>query len=305
MIITGECFYSSPWNFNDPLDCSYSLENFPEEIPEDVFGRFSKENAHIPHDLFSILHKKRRHINSGVVSFSGRFSDGSHSDPFLSPDVWGHYADDHKGICIGFSPNSTYTNLDIRSSLNPVREGKFLKFDVPNMAGSQNLLSHITSRPHNFDNLLSAEKSCLVKVQYPDNFLLPEPDWKIVLENYRKIEKTTIKSAEQLLNSIIGNAIDTKMVVANKHKNWAVENEYRLFGSAGKSQTIGAAISSVTFGLETNEDSRKYLTSLISRFYGISLVEIYKMELLNGSLTRIPLEMNDSSPSSSQSLARF
>jgi len=300
MLITGECYYSSPLYFNDPLDCSYSLENFPYVVLQSL-SKIDFGESNILHDFHSILFKKNRHINHGVVSFCGRYSDSGDTDTILNPDLWGHYGDNHKGICIGFSPNNDYFNLDISSALNPVQEGKLRRFQVPTTAGSHVLLSHITSRPHWHNNLLSSSKGHVVEVSYREKYMLPEPNWEVVRANFESFDKNNIKSADQLLSSILENSLDVKEIVSNKHNNWANENEYRLFGTSNKSQSIGAAIVSVTFGLETSEEVKRYIVSLVSRFYGIGSVGVYKIIIDNRRLARVPLEFNDSMPQSSQS----
>lgn len=260
MLVTGECYYSSPLHFNDPLDCSYSLENFPSEILEDLSKTFPNEKHRIRHDLDLLLFKKRRQINNGVVSFCGKYSHSEAINPFLSPDLWGHYADNHKGICIGFSPNTNYSRLDVSSALNPVIVQNGRQFKLPGTAGSHTLLNHIIPTHHEFENLLSSSKKNVVKVIYQQEFSLPEPNWDVVRANYKSFDKTnTGRNADQLLDIILADALDVKKIVSNKHMNWKSENEYRLFGVANKSQSIGSAISSITFGLETNDDVKKYI----------------------------------------------
>jgi hypothetical protein len=107
------------------------------------------------------------------------------------------------------------------------------------------------------------------------------------------------------MHKLLNDALDIKKVVSNKHKNWSTENEYRLFGSRDKSQAIGAAISSITFGLDASENAIRYITSIIARFYGINAVEMYKMVIINGVLTRIPFETNDAMPHASHSHLSF
>ena len=303
MLLTGECYYSSPLHFNDPLDCSYSLEHFPSDILEDLSKTFSNEKHNIRNELDHLLVKKRRQINNGVVSFCGKYSHQEAINPFLSPDLWGHYADNHKGICIGFSPNTNYSRLDVSSALNPVIVKNDRQFKSPGTAGSSTLLCHIMSTHYDeFENLLSSTKKNVVKVVYQQEFSLPEPNWDVVRANYKSLDKTnTVRNAEQLLDIILTNALDIKKIVSNKHMNWKSENEYRLFGVANKSQSIGSAISSITFGLETNDDVKKYIASIVSRFYGVGPVELFKMIIKNGILVKIPLEMNDAMPSSSYS----
>lgn len=301
MLTTGECYFSSPHHFNDPLDCAHSLEGFPDLILKELREKHSKDKISIFNELESLVHKKTRRIDYGVVSFCGRYDSQEISDPILSPDLWGHYADEHKGICVGFSPLNSYNTFDFSNALNPVIDRNTRRFNSPVQPGGTNLLTHVTHRPHEHDNLLSPKDEYIVKVKYDDDFSLPVPDWETVIENYRKNDTINDSTnAHQFMWRLLRNALDIKDVVSNKHGNWSTENEYRLFGSRDKSQSIGAAINSITFGLNASEESIRYITSIIARFYGVDMIELYIIEIRNGKLYRRAFEMNDASPRSSQ-----
>lgn len=306
MLTTGECFYSSPRHFNDPLDCTHSLEDFPVSILDGIRKTLSRQNSDILYELETMIYGKCRRINSGVVSFCGRIASKEVDDPVLSPNLWGHYANNHKGICIGFSPLNNYSTFDFSNALSHKKVENGRQFSVPTQPGGTNLFTHITTRPPAYDNLLSPERGTIVKVEYANKFKLPSPNWATVIDNYKN-DTSIINSAssDEILNRLLNNALDIKHVVSNKHKNWNTENEYRLFGSIDKSQSIGAAISSLTFGLSVSDNAVRYLTSIAARFYGPDTVELYKMAINNGELIRIPLDQNDASPESSQSQAKF
>lgn len=306
ILTTGECFYSSPHNFNDPLDCAHSLEGFPTDILNDLINKLPKEKLGILHEVGSVISEKLRRIDNGVVSFCGRFETANTEDPILCPNLWGHYADNHKGICIGFSPSNNYDTFDFSNALNPTVVENGRQFPVPTQPGGNNLLTHITTRPHIYENLLSPGNNKVVRVNYSSDFTLPTPNWKKVIENYETDDSIVgSSSSDELLSKLLNESLDIIGVVSNKHHNWSTENEYRLFGSKNKSQAIGAAINSVTFGLNTPENTIRYLTSIIARFYGMNTVSLYKITLKNGALVRIPFEINDAMPSSSQSHVTF
>lgn len=306
ILTTGECFYSSPYNFNDPLDCAHSLEGFPQAILDDLLNKLSKDNPNILHEISSVFSEKLRRIDNGVVSFCGRNESEQSSDPILCPNLWGHYADNHKGICIGFSPNYNYDTFDFSNALNPTVVDNGRQFPVPTQPGGNNLLTHITTRPHIFENLLSPESNKVIKVNYENVFKLPTPNWDKVIENYETDETIfESKSSHELISKLLNESLNIKEVVSNKHHNWSTENEYRLFGGNNKSQAIGSAINSVTFGLNTSKNAIRYITSIIARFYGIETVSLYKMSLYKGSLVRAQFEMNDAMPSTSQSHVAF
>jgi len=306
MLATGDVYYSSPNNFNDPFDCTHSLDGFPPNVIEGVRDGLSKQNQSIVHEFESMIYKKSRRINNGVVSFCGRHASTELEDPIINSNLWGHYANDHKGICIGFSPYRNYETFDPSNALNHIKVENGRQFTSPMQPGGTNLLTHLTSRPHDFENLLSNQMNHVVKVNYVRDFILPIPDWNKVNENYTN-DPSIINSgsAKELINKLLNDSIDIKTVVSTKHSNWEAESEYRLFGGRDKSQSIGAAISSVTFGLDISKEAMKYLTSFVARFYGPESVEMYKMTINRGVLTRIPLEMNDASPSFSQTRITF
>lgn len=306
MLTTGDVYFSSPNHFNDPFDCTHSLEGFPPNIIEGIRGNLSKQNHSIIHDFESVIYGKSRRINNGVVSFCGRHDSSEIEDPILNSNLWGHYANDHKGICIGFSPYFNYKTFDPSNALNHIKVENGRQFTSPSQPGGTNLFMHITSRPHDFDNLLSQQMNEIVKVSYLRDFSLPIPDWNKVKDNYANDPSIVeSKNAEELINKLLNDSIDIKKVVSTKHSNWEAESEYRLFGGRDKSQSIGAAISSLTFGLGVSREAMRYLTSIVARFYGPESVELYKMTINRGILTRIPLEVNDASPSFSQCRITF
>jgi len=306
ILTTGECYYSSPENFNDPLDCAHSLEGFPQKILIDLESKLRKEKLGILHGLGSAISEKLRRIDYGVVSFCGRHEAMENQDPILCPNLWGHYAENHKGICIGFSPKNTYDTFDYSDALKPQSVENGRQFPVPTQPGGSNLLQHITTRPHIHENLLSSTNDRIIQVKYSDQFKLPTPNWDKVIENYENDETIiNASSSSEMLSKLLNDSLDVKEVVSNKHKNWKNENEYRLFGNKNLSQMIGAEISSVTFGLNTPDNVVRYITSIIARFYGINSISLYKMTLISGGLSRVPFEINDAMLSSSQSSVTF
>ena len=101
---------------------------------------------------------------------------------------------------------------------------------------------------------------------------------------------------------MLANSFDVKDVVMNKHDGWKSENEYRLYSNQFRSEDLGAAISSITFGLNTSKDAERYIICIVGRFYGINAVRLYKMDIKDGFFVRRPLEANEAMPSSSQTL---
>lgn len=102
-------WFSKPENFNDPFDCNINLIDFePNEdqikmvINDKLLGnrkvkreeiRKNKRNAYRIRNQFA-EQANEMYQNSGVCCFS----EGN--DNIL---LWGHYADNHKGICLKFT----------------------------------------------------------------------------------------------------------------------------------------------------------------------------------------------------------
>ena len=125
LLFKNELFFSSPKEFNDPLDCripvkmdlldsSEKIEEFaniilekslklikennqnPEELKRDFINRL-KTNLKGEQDFFNKVHFHFIDFRTGVISFSKEWN---------STLMWSHYGDYHKGICYGLDANS-------------------------------------------------------------------------------------------------------------------------------------------------------------------------------------------------------
>lgn len=122
IITENQLYLASPKDFNDPIDCrignNYSLLDTDEKIEEyaELFIKKHKDNiiemGLVPdQEKEAIINNLKTDLNSfqkdedeltnamlhrclGVLSMSTRF------DSIL---MWSHYADNHKGFCVGFS----------------------------------------------------------------------------------------------------------------------------------------------------------------------------------------------------------
>ena len=117
MLITKEVWFSKPEAFNDPFDCHL---NFDPNIPEDKYEscirwqlkREGRSTYQIEDDLKQLISSDGK-INKEAKLIIDSISDttlnilhnigvlclGSRND---SASMWAHYADSHKGFCIGF-----------------------------------------------------------------------------------------------------------------------------------------------------------------------------------------------------------
>lgn len=117
MLITREVWFSNPEAFNDPFDCHL---NFDKYIPEDKYEsclrwqlkREGRSEAQIEDDLKQLIFPDG-HIHEEAKKVIDNISDSTLnvlknigvlclSTKNDSATMWAHYADNHKGFCIGF-----------------------------------------------------------------------------------------------------------------------------------------------------------------------------------------------------------
>lgn len=133
LVINNRLWFSNPSDFNDPYDCNvgfhkkYTKEeiiNFlkntktsdNENITDEKLKELADEWVNEPKKMQeSYIEPLRKFINSkGVCCFSG-------TD--LSLLMWSHYADSHRGMCLGFDKKSLDKSFAIINWVN--YENKF------------------------------------------------------------------------------------------------------------------------------------------------------------------------------------
>lgn len=118
MLFTKKIWYSKPDTFNDPFDCHL---NFDPCIPEDRYehclrwqlNREGRSQSQIDQDIKALV-SENGHINEEAKRIIDEIANStldvikrigvlclteSNSDVTM----WAHYADNHKGLCLGFS----------------------------------------------------------------------------------------------------------------------------------------------------------------------------------------------------------
>lgn len=116
IFIKNELYFPHPDEINDPFDCKVPpyLENLTRADllefnrtsglaaqKKDIIEKRIK-NSPLPQIVEGLKQKTKDHIQVGVLSFS------QHNSDIL---MWGHYADSHKGICIGFDYHELYSTF--------------------------------------------------------------------------------------------------------------------------------------------------------------------------------------------------
>jgi hypothetical protein len=117
MLFTKKMWYSKPDTFNDPFDCHL---NFDSHIPEDKYekcirwqlNREGRSRSQIDEDIKKLIPKagvvnkgaKRiiDEIAASTIDVIKRIGVLCLTESNKDVTMWAHYADNHKGLCLGF-----------------------------------------------------------------------------------------------------------------------------------------------------------------------------------------------------------
>jgi hypothetical protein len=106
MLVNKQLWFSHPSKFNDPFDTQISLVDYLEEITGTVplkdIGAFTQASR-------KYLPFHERYLETRFLYCVNQQKDGF--NPFEEVLMWSHYADEHRGICIGLSMNSVRAKL--------------------------------------------------------------------------------------------------------------------------------------------------------------------------------------------------
>lgn len=117
-LLDQQVYFASPAQFNDPFDCSinyrYDLLS-PEEKNEKYYDMLRKDKSHLTDEQIKVevekwlteglleedamLENNTKILKATTDSQVGILSLTKTNTPIL---LWSHYADNHKGICIGY-----------------------------------------------------------------------------------------------------------------------------------------------------------------------------------------------------------
>lgn len=93
-LFTGEVYFSSPEQLNDPFDCQIDIKKSLKTAISKVQGNQKKVLLSIQQKLDSIFSEVERDIKTfGVWSCSLELNN---------PLMWTHYGDEHRGICLAY-----------------------------------------------------------------------------------------------------------------------------------------------------------------------------------------------------------
>lgn len=102
LVSSGELYFSAPGNLNDPLDCTFPSDAVLRAVEGKANKQLRDKLREISSQIYPdkitgesnefFLAVENRVNNAGIVSLSSTATE---------PLMWSHYADGHKGICVG------------------------------------------------------------------------------------------------------------------------------------------------------------------------------------------------------------
>ncbi len=119
MLLEGLVYFSSPLEFNDPFDCSFTIK-FNKLKEKEVLAKIKNKSfsgrdtlknmiKDYNNDIPKFIHSYNANIKeikdtfyNSLNNMIDRYRIFCVSEDPLSLLMWSHYADSHKGICIGF-----------------------------------------------------------------------------------------------------------------------------------------------------------------------------------------------------------
>lgn len=166
--------FDNPETFNDPFDCHEGLINFNKTENEDV-----KEYLEIQNQVLD--RKNRRFVTrqtnkkKNMIKFFKEKKDlykvSCFSKNYNNPLMWAHYANKHKGICIGYSfpilpEDFRVYNVTYRKNILPI--------DI-NIDENRVMYYWLTNKAMSWE--YEEEIRAITKSSYPDNIIAVDKSW--------------------------------------------------------------------------------------------------------------------------------
>lgn len=181
------------------------------------------------------IHKKIREkmSNTGVYSMS------EVNDEIL---MWSHYADNHRGFCIGF--HDLHKSMRITPTVMPIN---YID-EYTDLSNPQIVLDFYSE-------------------MFYKNRHLPERKW---LKKYETLKKIYTRTDDQKM---------AVAVLTDKYKKWEYEREFRLIceHSTGLKKHDPESIRTITFGLRASDKDKEHIISICQNSQK-SHVEFYYAE---------------------------
>ncbi|WJV22257.1 MULTISPECIES: DUF2971 domain-containing protein [Pseudomonas] len=244
--------FNDPFEFSTPFPDLYKMYTRAADGVDRLYeeGKLTQaDHQHLKQVCQSIvldgnngkdeIHKKIREkmTNTGVYSMS------EVNDEIL---MWSHYADNHRGFCIGF--DDLHKSMEIAPKVMPVN---YIN-EYTDLSDPQIVLDFYSKMFYKYKNL-------------------PERKW---LKKYETLKK------------IYTRYDDEKMAVAvltDKYIKWGYEKEFRLIceHSTGLKRHTPKCIKTITFGLRTSNEDKERIMKICQNSLK-SHVKFYRTDTVPG-----------------------
>jgi hypothetical protein len=97
-LVHSQIYFARPETLNDPFDCQVDVHKAHENAVKQLSGLNKKILESLFDTDFQRFLNKRLHELNNFGIFSA-----SHKASLTNPLLWSHYANEHKGICLGYS----------------------------------------------------------------------------------------------------------------------------------------------------------------------------------------------------------
>lgn len=177
----NQLWMSSPEDFNDPFDCNFPiLDNFSVEDFREAMRSGSKRLGDNPPDrtvfLSATEDDKRQFIQKCIAQFRSMiasFGVCCFSEVWDSILMWSHYADHHRGICLGYDEtdfmeqhSGVLKKVRYSTHYPDVSIGEITR-DPNKMLDNYLLTKHVDWRYEKEWRLIITEDACRKRVQAP------------------------------------------------------------------------------------------------------------------------------------------
>jgi len=231
LLINNEFYFATPNELNDPMDCNFNIVNEGDENDWrnwldrfDFFSSKAKEVLfqHLKKNNFdeNILFKKDNNFDQVRNSF-GITCFGEKKDNLT---MWSHYADSHKGVCIGFEPQLNSTSQGF------LFENLFV--DYPNDTIPRNFypltkVDYMDSIPEPYNNLKEPPKELFKFVKTKHTKWSDELEHRLIIDFHLHKEKKYKFQKQHLKEVTFGmgiNASDKELIQNLVNSIYSIDN---------------------------------------------------------------------------------
>lgn len=192
VLLDSKVFFACPADFNDPFDCSLPMDFSPRgDVRRRFLRRLVREREpSVPRwlrvakvrdvlrehpEIFELTHKNfigNDMRNAGILCLS---------EPNNDILMWSHYADKHKGVCVGFKIHPAQSNLLVPDSSSMGFFGNALEVDYAESFPFLNLFETV-EKLEKIGKIAEEAKKTFVDVMFltKSTHWSYEKEWRII-----------------------------------------------------------------------------------------------------------------------------